>query len=160
MTFFKNFCTFKAFFTAFCTLAVILMISYWMYKYYNDEDLCLVDYKPIQELQEESLPVLSLCYYHPFIKDKQLNTTFNESHYVEHLRGNVHEENFKHTQTIKALEEENFHLSFEGPTDYKVWDYSNLNSKELTPISLCLGNYYNQAAIYTSMDELRKKWGV
>ena len=98
MTFFKKFCTFKAFFTAFCTLAVILMISYWMYKYYNDEDLCLVDYKPIEELQEESLPILSLCYYHPFIKDKQINTKFNDSHYVEHLKGNVHEENFKHIQ--------------------------------------------------------------
>ena len=98
MSFPKNLCTFKTFFTAFCSLAVILMISYWMYKYYNDEDLCLVDYKSVQELQDESLPVLSLCYYHPFVKDKQSNTTFNATHYVEHLRGNVHEENFEDIQ--------------------------------------------------------------
>ena len=63
-------CFFKTFFKVCCSLAVVLMISYWILKYSQDEDLCLVDYISIQEVKEESLPVLSVCFYHPFIEDK------------------------------------------------------------------------------------------
>ena len=97
MPVFDKLCSFSTFFKACCSLAVILMVGYWMYKYYQDEDLCLVDYKPIQDVQEESLPVLSLCLYNPFEEDKlkQLDPKFNATYYVEHLKGSVFEEKFK-----------------------------------------------------------------
>ena len=100
MPFFDKLCSFSTFFKACCSLAVILMVGYWMYKYYQDEDLCLVDYKPIQDVEEESLPVLSLCFYNPFEEDKlkQLDPKFNASYYVEHLKGSVFEEKFKHAR--------------------------------------------------------------
>ena len=100
MPVFDNSCFFKTFFKVCCSLAVVLMISYWILKYSQDEDLCLVDYISIQEVKEESLPVLSVCFYHPFIEDtfKQLDPKFNATYYVEHLSGNVFEEKFQQTE--------------------------------------------------------------
>ena len=101
MPFPNNCFTFKAFYTAFCCLAVASMISYWMYKYYKDEDLCLVDYQPTQDLQDESLPVLSVCYYDPFPKHGNPNATFNATNYVQHISGNIFDETFQHVQYEK-----------------------------------------------------------
>ena len=97
MPFFDKLCSFATFFKACCSLAVISMVGYWMYKYYQDEDLCLVDYKSIQDVHEESLPVLSMCFYNPFEEDKlkQLDPKFNATYYVEHLKGSIFEEKFK-----------------------------------------------------------------
>ena len=62
--------------------------------------MCLVDYKLVQDVQEQSLPVLSLCFYDPFEEDKlkQLDPKFNATFYVEHLKGSVFEEKFKQGQ--------------------------------------------------------------
>lgn len=88
---------FKVLFEVFCSLVVISMISFWMVKYFKDEDLCLVDYKSIQDFEDESLPALSICFYNPFIESKlrQIDQTINGTSYLEYLRGNIFDEKFK-----------------------------------------------------------------
>ena len=104
-----NFCGgFKLFFKTFCALVVILMITFWMYKYYSDEDLCLVDYKIVQDLQGESLPVLSVCFYNPFIDEKfnKINANWNGTYYTDYLRGSVSEEKFQNVVSEFVLDKD------------------------------------------------------
>ena len=77
-----------------CCLVVVFMIGFWLLKYQKDEDLCLVDYKMVQDLQDEHLPVMSLCYLNGILNKKlnQLGTTGTT--YLSHLRGEVFDEKF------------------------------------------------------------------
>ncbi len=45
---------------------------------------------------------------------------------------------------LKYIEEENFQLNLNGPTDYMVWSPSYSYEKQNFPISIYLGNYYKQ----------------
>ena len=136
-----NFCGgFKLFFKTFCALVVILMITFWMYKYYSDEDLCLVDYKIVQDLQGESLPVLSVCFYNPFIDEKfnKINANWNGTYYTDYLRGSVSEEKFQN------LDYNSLTLNF---TDYIVTidvHYRNGSSKTFSsPNDQSIVQHYN-----------------
>ena len=116
---------FQVFFKILCTLVVILMITFWMYKYYGDKDLCLVDYKIVEDLQEESLPVLSVCFNNPFIEKnlRQLNPALNNTYYLEHLRGNIFDDR------IKSLEFENTIINFTDYIDTTEVIYRNGSNK-------------------------------
>ena len=53
-----------------CIIATIAMISFWVYKYVKDDDLCLVDYKSFKDDDSDvDLPTLSLCIFTPFIEE-------------------------------------------------------------------------------------------
>ena len=77
-------------------IALIAMIMYWVYKYIQDEDLCLVDYKSFNDdKNEENLPTLSICFHTPFIEEKfpKLKSSTKEDAilgsalYSEYLKG-------------------------------------------------------------------------
>ena len=47
------------------------MVAYWFYKYaVQDRDIGVVDYMSFQEASDIEYPVVSLCFYFPFIKQK------------------------------------------------------------------------------------------
>ena len=52
-------------FKALCLSVVFVMIGYWLIKYFQDEDVCLVDYKPIKEANDIHYPEVSLCFQYP-----------------------------------------------------------------------------------------------
>ena len=52
-------------FKALCMITVVVMMTYWLYKYTNDEDVCLVDYKPIKQAKDIQYPDVSLCFQYP-----------------------------------------------------------------------------------------------
>ena len=52
-------------FKALCILIVFVMMTYWIYKYTYDEDVCLVDYKPIKQAKDIQYPEVSLCFQYP-----------------------------------------------------------------------------------------------
>ena len=52
-------------FKALCLLVVFVMIGYWFIKFIQDEDVCLVDYKPIKEANDIHYPEVSLCFQYP-----------------------------------------------------------------------------------------------
>lgn len=78
-----------------CFATVLFMISLWIHNYMQDENLCLVDYRPLENTDDLEFPELSLCllYDNPFIKDKftDLNTTKRK--YRKHLKGSNFNEN-------------------------------------------------------------------
>ena len=92
----KNTCeVISSTFKSLCYIATISVIIFWMHKcYYQDDDLCLVDYSSIKE-DDVSLPVLSLCFENPFSEEKlkKISPSLNRSYYLEYLRGNVIDEN-------------------------------------------------------------------
>ena len=49
-------------FKALCVVAAFAMVAYWIYKFTLDEDISLVDYKPIKEENDIHYPEVSLCF--------------------------------------------------------------------------------------------------
>ena len=82
----------RACFECICWMAVLSMVSYWIYIYALNEDLCLVDYKTYFESESDEPPMLSICLKDPISEIKlkrhapqiDLNTylgILNGSHY-------------------------------------------------------------------------------
>ena len=65
------------------------MTIFWCYKFWKDEDLCVVDYKSFVNSPDVDHPVLSFCFHEPVIelKLKNYNTTFTSKKYYEFLYG-------------------------------------------------------------------------
>ena len=76
-----------------CFLSTFVMTIYWCFKYWKDEDLCVVDYKPFDnsQAQEEVYPILSLCFSNVIIEHKlhEYNDTFTPEKYTRYLRGDA-----------------------------------------------------------------------
>lgn len=75
-----------------CFLSAFVMTIYGCYKYWKDENLCVVDYKHFENSREEVYPILSLCFSNIIIehKLKEYNHTFNVDKYIEYLKGDAY----------------------------------------------------------------------
>ena len=76
-------------FNAGCFLAAFGMSIFWCYKFWKDEDLCVVDYKLFESSEDVEMPVLSFCFYYPVYEWKlqSYNATFTTRNYHEFLQG-------------------------------------------------------------------------
>ena len=76
-----------------CILAVSLMIGYWIYKFNRNDDITLIEYKSVNELDDVILPELSLCIREPFLSRSFSNKTGSlkeeKGAYENYLRGNI-----------------------------------------------------------------------
>ena len=61
---------FAACFHFLCCSSVLSLVSYWIYIYNLNEDLCLVDYKNYFETESDEPPVLSICLNNPISEEK------------------------------------------------------------------------------------------
>ena len=76
-------------FRIFCVLAAVFMSAFWFHTYSLNHDLCLVDYKPFYETEEDLVPTQSFCLKNPFLQDRLLQEYgLNESSYLSFLEGN------------------------------------------------------------------------
>ena len=84
-------------FKALCFIVLFAMITYWFYKFSNDEDVCLVDYKPIKETRDVQYPEVSLCFQAPLLEEKlkTLESGLNSSSYELYLRGKLFDHKMK-----------------------------------------------------------------
>lgn len=90
--------SFKLTFTLSCVTIVIIMVGYWFCKYaIIDKSINVVDYVPMKETEGIKLPVASLCFDNPFLKQKfsDLDHTVNETSYLEYLNGHVQGKEFE-----------------------------------------------------------------
>ena len=80
---------FKSAFSLTCWLLASSMIGFWCYYFFENEDLCLVDYKPFFETEEDVFPAASLCISNPFLETElsKYGPDVNTSSYVEFLSG-------------------------------------------------------------------------
>ena len=89
---------FVTLFKVFCVIAAISMVLYWVYKFQvEDRDVGLVDYMPIKEAKDIRLPILSLCFENPFLKEFLTNKhpNINTSAYLDFLRGKTYDKGLK-----------------------------------------------------------------
>ena len=79
------------FFSFGCFSATFGMTVFWCYKYWLDEDLCLVDYKNFDDSNNIDYPMISMCLANCLIESKlkQYNPSFTEKDYIEYLKGNI-----------------------------------------------------------------------
>ena len=73
------------------------MIGYWLYKFDKDEDVCLVDYQQLEQVEDIELPVVSMCFTNPFLDEKlkEISPSLNSSDYLKYLQGDLYDESFK-----------------------------------------------------------------
>ena len=67
------------------------MTLFWCYKFWLDEDLCIVDYKTFEDSFDVDYPMLSICLNDPFIESRlrHYDSSLTKARYVETLRGNI-----------------------------------------------------------------------
>ena len=75
-----------------CWTITIVIVSYWIYTYTLDDDLCLVDYKKYLEIDSDEFPVLSICLKDQISKEKLelQNPKIDIETYVNFLCGNIY----------------------------------------------------------------------
>ena len=86
----REFC--KLSFNFCCFVTVFFMVAYWFYKYaVQDRDIGVVDYMSFQEASDIEYPVVSLCFYFPFMKQKLQNTNpqIDQRRYLQYLKGKI-----------------------------------------------------------------------
>ena len=71
-----------------CILLTSMIISYCTFKYIQNDDLSLTDYKQFYDTQDDVFPELSLCFKNPFLNGKLEELySINESLYLRFLQG-------------------------------------------------------------------------
>ena len=82
-----------SFFHVICWTSTIALVSYWIYAYTLNEDLCLVDYKKYLETDFDKFPVLSICLKDQISKEKLelQNPKIDIETYIDFLSGNIYE---------------------------------------------------------------------
>ena len=72
-----------------CWIATFVLLGYWIYLYFLDDDICLVDYKKYYDIPDYNFPVLSLCIKNAFSFStlKRQNPSVDIETYAKFLSG-------------------------------------------------------------------------
>ena len=111
----RNIC--RNLFSAVCVTIVILMVSYWLYKFeVEDRDIGVVDYLPFDEAKGVELPAYGFCFNNPFLdkRIKEVSPNTSTESYLEYLKGDNFDEKFE------LIDYENVTIDF---TDYRHADW-------------------------------------
>ena len=68
-------------FGALCTFGAICLSSYWIYKYWLDEEVSVVHYTKFHESSDNVFPTLSLCVTDPFVDNRLAEYGSNQTSY-------------------------------------------------------------------------------
>ena len=80
----------KTCFTILCTITVAFMMGYWFKKYeFDDRDIGVVDYTPLEEAKDIKFPDVSICIVNPFHAEnlKATNSDITVWDYSSYLDG-------------------------------------------------------------------------
>ena len=85
-----------SFFHVICWTTTIILVSYWIYEYTLNNDLCIVDYKKYYETESDEFPVLSICLKNHISEEKLRlqNPDIDIESYVKFLGGNEFKKEF------------------------------------------------------------------
>ena len=77
-----------------CWISTITLVSYWIYVYTLDEDLCIVDYRKYFEDKSDEFPVLSICLKNHISEEKLKlqNPEITIQRYIDFLNGEIFDE--------------------------------------------------------------------
>ena len=85
-----------SFFHVICWTTTIILVSYWVYEYTLNNDLCIVDYKKYYETESDEFPVLSICLKNHISEEKLRlqNPDIDIESYIKFLGGNEFKKEF------------------------------------------------------------------
>lgn len=81
-----------------CITGASIMIGYWAYKYRINKDDTLLEYIPVEDVDDLIYPIPSICIPRPFIRNDSLEVTHNggfQNEYLNYLKGKGHFERYK-----------------------------------------------------------------
>ena len=86
-----NATTFKLVFKAICLIATAGMIVYWIAKYLKDEDISVVEYKLVEQMDRAFQPEFTICFETPFMEEKlkQISSNISSQTYLQYLIGEI-----------------------------------------------------------------------
>lgn len=72
-----------------CWITTAFLLCYWIYLFYLDEDICLVDYKKYYETPDHGFSRISFCLKDPFVETELQsgNSNINAASYSDFLMG-------------------------------------------------------------------------
>ena len=81
-----------------CFATTTFMVAYWVYKYEKNENVTLVEYKPLNNNVDVIYPEITIAFIDPYFGNELINITkehnFNQN-YRDYLRGYEMNETFK-----------------------------------------------------------------
>ena len=72
-----------------CIFATTIMVGFWLYKFIEDHDVTLIEYKALEDLDESISPETTLCFYNTFFPNEDFNITSSSKFsfkYIEFLK--------------------------------------------------------------------------
>ena len=86
-----NATAFKLVCKAICLIATAGMIIYWITKYLKDEDISVVEYNLVKNMETAFQPEFTICFENPFIEEKlsDINSNISSQKYVQYLNGEI-----------------------------------------------------------------------
>ena len=84
-------CRLVSLFNLVCWIATIILVSYWIYEYTLDDDLCIVDYQKYYETDSDKFPLLTICLKNQISKQKLKlhNPEIDVDTYINFLSGKI-----------------------------------------------------------------------
>ena len=92
---------FKTLFTIACTICVAFMVGYWFYKYdVEDRDIGVVDYAPLNHVEDIKFPSVSICFRDPFLfkRLRDINENITKETYRQYLGGEVYDKIYEQSE--------------------------------------------------------------
>ena len=117
-----------------CLITAGCMSGYWIYKYWKDEDISVIEYKSFKDFDEMNLPAMSICFSNPItISNRSLENdkTLTIEKYLSFLRG---ENDFNGRYETASFENDTINI-----LDYldKITLYQRLNTEQLYSVLNC-----------------------
>ena len=86
-----NINTFKLAFKILCLFVTAVMIVYWIAKYLKDEDISVVEFKLVKNMETVFHPEFTICFKNPFIesKFKDISSEISSQKYLQYLKGEI-----------------------------------------------------------------------
>jgi len=67
------------------------MVGYWIYKFYKNDDLTVIEYNSQGKVENVIFPELTICVFNPFLIEKlqEINKFLDQETYLKYLKGEV-----------------------------------------------------------------------
>ena len=123
----------KLLYTIACIIALTFMVGYWFYKYeFEDRDIGVVDYTPLEDAEEINFPAVSLCFQNPFL-DKNLrfsNSNVSSKAYHLYLAGKLYDKMYEQIDYANVTLDLRQYLEY-GAVEWKNASYNHLSSDSM-----------------------------
>ena len=126
-----------------CVSATVVMVGFWCYQYFKDDDLSLADYTEFERGDDDDLyPILSMCFQDPFLDEKlkEIHPNLNQSFYEKFLKGEIYDERLRHIDydnvTLNIIDYEgDYVVRWRNGTKMSTYKKSNTVVRETSKVT-------------------------